>query len=789
MNSEKAQFNVGYKINLAFYIFEGIVAMAMGLIFERMHIFAVIGIGVLLVLSVVFLCSYLKCPKLNVTAYGIVQNIFFVIMNVFFSISFDSAQVFLYAMCLNTILSFVFINNTLSRFQLIQSIIMVIASAAFVGIYTGSQQTMLVFTFGSILLLVMNWVVMSMTIYINFQYRKGYEQERSLDDMLKLVEAKCDDAQQATRSKSQFLANMSHEIRTPINAIMGMNEMILRESKEPGIRNYASETMTAAEALLEIINDILDITKIETGKLVLYPNEYSVQSLINDIYNLIQFRAYNKELELNFIIDENIPSKLIGDDIRLKQVIMNLLSNAVKYTHTGSVTFEAKYLGNGKLSFSVKDTGIGIKREDINRLFEAFERFEQNKNRGIEGTGLGLNIASSLLKMFGSKLNVISKYGVGSIFSFEISQEIADPTPVGKFKLKTRESGRKAYFTKFEAPDAKILVVDDNRMNRKVFINLLKETKISIDEAESGMECLSMVQKNVYDIIFMDHMMPEMDGIQTFDAMKEMDNNLSKDAPVFILTANAVVGAKEFYIEKGFDGYLSKPVDPEKLEKMVISVLGKGDEVYQSEAETGEPKADDFDEELPIITGVDWNFAKLHFKGKEPLFNAIDMFYKSIKRDADELGMYFDAINNEGGISSYRIKVHSMKSSAALIGIIHLAGLALELENAAKKGDADLIRLLHPVFIQRWLGYTELLSELIQEKAPGRNAADYRDEILEIFECIRNGAEEMDVDILDEMSAKLDEYSFEGDMAQKIQDIKTCIFNFEIEKLRDIQYD
>ncbi len=791
MKKINPQFWVGRKVNLYFYIFEGILAIFMGLIFDRFHLWTVIAIAALLIVSVILMHIYAKSPKLNPTQYGIIQNVMFVAMNILISFSFDSAQVFIYAMCFETILNFVFIDKKLSRFQFVQSLIIVIIAAAFVSTYTGSRHTMLVFTFGSVMLVVTNWVVMSMTIYINFQYQKNVEQEHSLDDMLRVVEAKCDDAQQATRSKTQFLANMSHEIRTPINAIMGMNEVILRESREPEIRNYASETMIAADSLLGIINDILDITKIEAGKLTLNPVKYNFLNFINDIYNLIRFRAESKELKLNFIIDENIPSAFTGDDIRLKQVLVNLLSNAVKYTHIGSVTLEAKYEGKGRIRFLVSDTGIGIKQEDIERLFDAFERFEQNKNRGIEGTGLGLNITASLLKMFGSELEVESKYGEGSVFSFVVFQEVVDPAPIGGVKLKVREHQNKSRNLCFKAPGAKILIVDDNAMNRKVFINLLKSTKISIDEADSGRECLSMVEKTAYDIIFMDHMMPEMDGIQTLEEMKKSDKNLCMETPVFMLTANAVVGAKEFYISKGFDGFLSKPIEPDKLEKIVFSTLGSKvteSDYSDSEAELSVPN-EKTEEELPIISGVDWNYAMTHFKDRELLLNGIEMFYKSIKHDAEELSLYFDGINNDEGLSSYRIKVHSMKSSAALIGIFHLSGLALELETAAKSGNRDIIRLVHPVFIERWLGFRELLSVLVEKKTAKKRAADFKDEILEIFEGIRNGVEEMDVDILDAMSSKLDEYSFDDENEAKIEEIKAHIFNFELEELVNCRYE
>ena len=408
----RSQFHTGSTTNSFFYVFMGIAAIVMGIANDRFPLPMLIFFIVFFVGTTTAFAIAAKRTR-KYTLYGKLQMMAFAVLNCFISISFDSAQTFIYAMCFSTILGFVFIDVKVSKFQFIQSCIIAVVAAAFISYYTGSKQTMLAYTFGTIVLLVMNWVVVSMVIHIRFQYRKNSEQERSLDDMLKVVEAKCDEARNATKIKSRFLAHMSHEIRTPINAVIGMNEMILRESKDEEILKYASETKTAADSLLGIINDILDITRIEAGKLTPIYVEYKPAKLINDIYNLIRFKAESKNLDFIVIIDENIPQRLKGDDIRLKQIVLNLLSNAVKYTHEGSVTLEIRYLGEGILSFSVKDTGIGIKEENIEKLFEAFARMDENVNRNIEGTGLGLNITSSLLKMFGSRLEVASKYGTG----------------------------------------------------------------------------------------------------------------------------------------------------------------------------------------------------------------------------------------------------------------------------------------------------------------------------------------------------------------------------------------
>ena len=328
--------------------------------------------------------------------------------------------------------------------------------------------------------------------------------------------------QEANRAKSDFLANMSHEIRTPINAVLGMDEMILRESTNPQILGYASDIKQAGNMLLSLINDILDFSKIESGKMDIIPVDYDLGILLSDTIDMIRSRAEEKKLQLELEIESNTPVHLHGDDVRLRQIITNILTNAVKYTPEGKVTLavSGKKVSSGavQLYVSVKDTGIGIKEEDIGRLFDSFQRVEESRNRNIEGTGLGLSITMRLLNLMGSRLEVESTYGEGSDFYFYMEQKQLDDAVIGEDiqKYYENEKGKISISAEqFYAPDAKILVVDDNEMNLKVFLGLLKNHGMQIDTAMSGKECLARMEKNAYHIIFMDHLMPEMDGVET----------------------------------------------------------------------------------------------------------------------------------------------------------------------------------------------------------------------------------------------------------------------------------
>ncbi|MCR4850886.1 MAG: response regulator [Lachnospiraceae bacterium] len=407
---------------------------------------------------------------------------------------------------------------------------------------------------------------------------ESQEAKKIAQQSQKLAEDAKEAAIRANQSKSSFLARMSHEIRTPMNAVLGLNELIAKESTQKTIVEYANDAKKASENLLNIINDILDFSKIESGKLELVETEYSFKDIINEEYTLFSFKAKERNLKLVFDIDPNIPSVLFGDDIRLKQILTNLLSNAIKYTESGTVTLKVTLEGRGRSSavvkYVVKDTGIGIKEEDIGKLYDAFERIEEKRNRNIEGTGLGINIVVQLLTMMGSKLMIDSVYGLGSQFSFSLRQTMIDSTPVGEIsddqaEKKTTGHGQKLIY----APEARVLVVDDNNMNLKVFAGLVKDTGIKVDTALSGSEALGYTLKNKYDLIFMDHLMPGMDGIETRRAIISQEDGINKDTIQIVLTANAIKGAMEEYLSYGFADTVFKPVKQGELNDVLWKYL------------------------------------------------------------------------------------------------------------------------------------------------------------------------------------------------------------------------
>lgn len=379
----------------------------------------------------------------------------------------------------------------------------------------------------------------------------------------------------ASRAKTEFLANMSHEIRTPVNTVLGMTEMILRESDSTSVTEYAQDVKSASTALLNIINDILDTSKIEAGKIELVPVSYSPGILFNDLYNMFLIRAKEKGLELTFHIDEHLPRGCFGDDNRIRQILMNLLTNAIKYTHQGTVSLSVtcRTEGNtGVFFFSVKDTGIGIREEDIEKLYSKFQRLDLEKNRNIEGIGLGMYIVQQFLKLMDSRLEIQSEYGKGSEFTFTLQQKITDFRPLGNFREAAKPVTDKV-INAYIAPEAKILVADDKQMNLKVFRHLLKHTRIQIFEATGGKDCLRQLWQEKFDLVFLDYRMPELDGLETFRIIKK--ERLCEGVPIIMLTASALVNEKQRFLEEGFDDFLSKPIVPEQLDEMILKYLAK----------------------------------------------------------------------------------------------------------------------------------------------------------------------------------------------------------------------
>lgn len=405
------------------------------------------------------------------------------------------------------------------------------------------------------------------------------EQTALAEEQTALAEKNRLAAVHANETKSEFLANMSHEIRTPLNAIIGMNEMVMREQISPQAQDYSQNIYNAGQTLLAIINDILDFSKIESGKMEIVPVTYELSSVLNDVINMVARKASDKGLNLYTDVAKNIPYQLFGDEVRIRQIALNIVNNAVKYTQKGSVKLKVdwEWIDEVKilLKFSVTDTGIGIKEEDLRKLFKGFQRVDLVTNRNIEGTGLGLAITKRLVDQMNGEITVESVYGQGSTFTVTLPQVVMSDIPMGDFAsaYQKMHRNREAKVESFTAPDARMLIVDDNKVNLVVAKGLIKKMGVQIDGVESGMEALEKIKTNHYHIILLDHMMPEMNGLETIKRMRQQEENMSKDAVIIALTANAVSGSREMYMAAGFNDYLSKPIDVIKYTEMIRKYL------------------------------------------------------------------------------------------------------------------------------------------------------------------------------------------------------------------------
>lgn len=519
----------------------------------------------------------------------------------------------------------------------------------------------------------------------------------------KLKEA-ADNAEAAGRAKTQFFTQMSHEIRTPLNAVLGMNEMILRESNDRDIRDYSLNIQSAGRTLLALINSILDFSKIEDGKMRIVPVRYDLINVIDDLVNMISERARKKNLTFRTKLDPTLPKTLYGDDVRIKQIITNLLTNAVKYTNRGSIMLAIRAESiddeNVRVRVEVKDTGIGIRADDMDRLFQSFQRLEEEKNRNIEGTGLGITIVQKLLQMMRSELEVSSVYGEGSTFAFTLEQKIVNRNPIGAYEphhfermLPTVEREH------IKAPNANVMVVDDNNMNLKVMRGLLKANEIVPDLADGGEKCLELVKTKKYDIIFLDHMMPDPDGLETLRRLRE-EKLITSETKVVALTANAIGDAREIYLSASFDDYLSKPIITEELEAML--------EKYLASKTTGVEASDEIDDEDTFSTREKRLLSEIcsWLDLESALTQCMDSkgFLLEMLRDfrSEDKSEALERFRAAGDWKNYRITVHALKSTALLIGAKELSEEAKTLELASKDGDVKTIEKNHAAMLKNY---------------------------------------------------------------------------------------
>lgn len=701
-----------------------------------------------------------------------------------------------------------------------------------------------------------------------------------------------EEIERAAQMKTDFLANMSHEIRTPMNAVIGMAEMALREDLPPEARGYVNQIISSGKTLLTIINDILDFSKIEAGKMSIEEEEYEPMSLLYDITNIINTRIGDKDVELILDISPHIPCKLLGDINRLKQIIINLANNAVKFTNEGQVVLSVHSFslpdGSVELEIKVKDTGIGIKKQDLEKLFEAFQQVNSKRNRNIEGTGLGLAICQRLVKLMGGTIWAESEYGKGSIFAFRIKQEVMDARPsifirnkehisaaglvanaylrehlkkdmaylnvpyeslnspddlhivaekqipflfVGqgiytteieefvkshpdvkvilmtnfkdsfKFSYKNFLVVKKPVFVltlaaifngdevnmhytgrdddfEFIAPEADILIVDDNAINLTVAEGLLKPVKMRIDTATSGQKAIEMVSVKKYDLILMDHMMPEIDGVETTHIIRRFYKEY-EDVPIIALTANAVGGTKEMFLAEGMNDFVAKPIEmriilaklktwlpKEKIQKITGTPEYTGAKVHEP---TGDIAIDD----------LDVQYALKLLGNKDLFFAVLKDYYKVIDKKADLIKQY----ETTEDIRAYTIEVHALKSSSRQIGALELSKLAQMLEKAGNDGDVEFIHQNTDELLKQYKHYRKLLAALFESSdvSEQKKRVASADEIRELLQKIRNAAEELDMDSVTDILAVFSEYELDSVCKALYDDLETAVQEYDVD--------
>lgn len=595
----------------------------------------------------------------------------------------------------------------------------------------------------------------------------------------------------ANRAKTNFVSNMSHEIRTPMNSIVGITEILLRSRHSPKEQEYLLNIQSSGRVLLTIINDVLDCSKMEAGKMQLFDEPYDTCSLFHDLRISMENRIGHSGLELIYDIDQDIPCKLKGDMGRIRQVIINLVNNAIKYTEKGSVRFSVhvrqKNTDKVMLYYEVADTGIGIRKEDQKILFDAFQRVEMDRNRYVEGTGLGLTISQNLVNMMGGVIEVESEYGKGSRFFFTIEQTIIDPTPVSAVNY----NGQKDNVTEkeaeclFIAPEAHILLVDDNELNLVVAKELLKPLRMQIDTAENGLQAVKMVRGSQYDLVLMDHMMPVMDGIEAAKAIRALPEDKYQKLPIIALTANAMVDARKEFLNAGMNGFVAKPIDFARICNQLKLWLPKDLVRDVPKEEAKKLLADDLsDREIqPEDPQMGFSFEEgvNHCGSKAALMKTIRIFYRTIDSKADKI----EQCLKEGLISDYVVEVHALKSSALLIGAVPLSEAAKELEGYGKQGKTELLEEKTPDLLAMYRDFKDILKPYADKEEAARQEAsngEWCQALQQIHQCI----EQFDLDGVDRIMEQLEEYQVPECIRESMDQLRVYVADVSMEEIMEL---